>query len=256
MRQNLAPLAPPSQPTPITEQVLITTHDIALGTVLNPDDLREMQYPVEYAPRTAVVSLSEVVGRIAKVPIGAGEVVMAHHLADPTNVNHDLAFTIGDDQVLLAFPASDLMSTLNVLQRGDVVDIFVSLQQAVPSNATGVSGLTEEDETVTLLFTFDALQKVQITALVVDILNEQQSRFPTDALSEDTVAPTPQPSDVKVRAYLLALDPQDALVLKHLKDAGAIFDLVLRAPTSTELFEVYPVNSEYLIDKYGLEDTP
>ena len=54
-------------------------------------------------------------------------------------------------------------------------------------------------------------------------------------------------------ALLLALDPQDALVLKHLKDTGAIFDLVLRSPTSNLLFDLEPVTDEYLIDLYGLE---
>ena len=52
---------------------------------------------------------------------------------------------------------------------------------------------------------------------------------------------------------LLALDPQDALVLKHLKDSGAIVDIVLRSPTSRQLFELEPVMPEYLVDRYKLE---
>jgi hypothetical protein len=55
-----------------------------------------------------------------------------------------------------------------------------------------------------------------------------------------------------VRAYLLALAPQDALTLKHLNDSGAKFDFVLRAPTSTQLFELQTVNSDYLVDRYEL----
>jgi pilus assembly protein CpaB len=51
---------------------------------------------------------------------------------------------------------------------------------------------------------------------------------------------------------MLALAPQDALVLKHLKDTGAIFDLVLRAPTSTELFDLTPVTSQYISERYQL----
>ena len=40
--------------------------------------------------------------------------------------------------------------------------------------------------------------------------------------------------------------------LKHLKDTGATFDLVLRAPTSTQLFSLTPVTDEYLIERYQL----
>jgi len=42
-------------------------------------------------------------------------------------------------------------------------------------------------------------------------------------------------------------------VLKHLKDSGAIFDFVLRSPTSNLLFELEPVTEDYLIDLFGLE---
>ncbi|MCK4692508.1 MAG: hypothetical protein KAT23_02700, partial [Anaerolineales bacterium] len=64
--------------------------------------------------------------------------------------------------------------------------------------------------------------------------------------------PTPQPSQIEPQAILIALSPQDALVLKHLKDAGGIIDIVLRAPTSDQLFELNPVMSEYLKDRYEL----
>ncbi len=52
---------------------------------------------------------------------------------------------------------------------------------------------------------------------------------------------------------LLALDPQDALILKHLKDTGAIMDFVIRSPTSNLLFELEPVSVDYLVDLFGLE---
>ena len=58
---------------------------------------------------------------------------------------------------------------------------------------------------------------------------------------------------MNIQAYLLALDPQDALVLKHLKDRNAIFDIVLRAPTSNNNFELAPVYDDFLNDYFGLE---
>jgi hypothetical protein len=54
----------------------------------------------------------------------------------------------------------------------------------------------------------------------------------------------------------LALSPQDALVLKHLKDMNATFDVVLRSPTSTQQFDLTPVTQEYIIELYGLEILP
>jgi hypothetical protein len=53
-------------------------------------------------------------------------------------------------------------------------------------------------------------------------------------------------------AYILALDAQDALVLKYLRDAGAILDLAVRSIADDTEHPVQPVDLQYLIDKYQL----
>jgi hypothetical protein len=122
---------------------------------------------------------------------------------------------------------------------------------AITSGPTG-SG-TEQD---TELFTFNALQKVTIQAIVVDILASARnaSTTTTTRSSSGTPEPTPTlgPAEIQAQAILVALAPQDALVLKHLKDAGGITDIVLRAPTAKQDFDLDPVSPEYLKDRYGL----
>jgi Flp pilus assembly protein CpaB len=246
--------APPAQPTPVVEattDILVTTRDLAVGTVLNREDVQIANVPVTLAPRDALQTVESALGKLVTVHLVQGEMLLQHHLADPTNVSHDIGYTIADDQVLMAFPASDLMSTLGVLQRGDNVDIFASLTVEIsPTNTTGVTG-TGEEQTVPKLFTFDALQRIQISAIVADVVTQSSSS--SNSVLPGQAQPTPNPTDVKVRAYLLALNAQDALVLKNMRDAGAIFDIVLRSPTSSELFEVSPVTEEYLMQRYKLQ---
>jgi Flp pilus assembly protein CpaB len=206
-----------------------------------------------------MMDVEAVTGRITKIPLIAGEMVLSHHLADPTNQVGDLAFVIEDNQVLMAFPINNLMTELQLVKRGDLVDILVSISETIPSQQNGfVTG--QEQETEERLFTFDALQRVVISAVVVEVTGNQQqgqTASPGNVLpgQEATPQPTPIPSrsETRPQAILLALDPQDALVLKHLKDDGATFDFVLRAPTSDQLFELDPVMPEYLIDRYQLE---
>lgn len=244
--------APPAQPTPIVEaktDVVITTHDLAIGTVINREDIQTASVPLDLIPRDALLSIEAALGKIATTHLIQGEMVLQHHLADPTNVSHDIGYIIAEDQVLMAFPADDLMSGLGVLQRGDVIDIFASISVEVsPTTVAPVPGTTaQEEEKISRLFTFDALQRVQITAIVAEVINESGSNNAGEA------QPTPSPSDIRVRGYLLALNPQDALVLKNMIDEGAKFDIVLRSPTSNLLFEVSPVTEEYLIQRYELE---
>jgi hypothetical protein len=140
------------------------------------------------------------------------------------------------------------MSGLGVLQRGDNVDIFASMTvEVTPTTiAPALGTTTEQEEKITRLFTFDAFQRVQISAIVADVVAE------SGTTAEGAAQPTPNPADIRVRAYLLAMTPQEALVLKHMRDTGAVFDIVLRSPTSNELFDVNPVTVDYLLQRYEL----
>lgn len=258
IRQSLAvPTPPPTPLQPIAENVVVAARDIPLGALLSQSDVTTISVPVELIPRTALRDVEAVVGRISTTPLVEGELILQHHLADPTNISHDLAFVISDDQVLMAFPATDLMSTLSIIQRGDFVDILASIVQETEVVEPGGGVILEGPQTKSTLFTFNAFQRVNVTALVVDIITQESSSGATfgagGAQATPTQPPTPSRQNIKIKAYLLALSPQDALVLKNLIDAGAIFDIVLRSPTSTTIFDLDPVMEEYIKELYGLE---
>lgn len=248
LRQSFAP---PPQETPVVEatmDIVITSHDIALGSVLNREDVQLATVPVSLVPRNALQTIEAALGKIVTVHLIQGEMVLQHHLADPTNVSHDIGYIIADDQVLMAFPASDLLSGLGVLQRGDNVDIFATMTVAAsPTNTLAIGG-TAGQQAEEHTFTFDAFQRIQITAIVADVVTQSES-----SNTPGQAQPTPNPADIRVRAYLLAVNAQDALVLKNMRDAGANFDFVLRSPTSNELFEVSPVTEEYLVQRFMLQ---
>ncbi len=260
IQQSLAPLPPPTAVPPITQDVVVTTRDISLGTLLEQTDLAIAAVPIELVPRDRLTDTELAVGRITKAQLVQGEMVLEHKLADPTNISGDLAYFIGEDKVLFAFPVSDLMTSLGILQRGDIVDILVTLTQQVKltdeqRNQTFTVVGSGNNDFVTTQITYDAFQQLELTAVIADIVYEEQAQAPLTLNAQGTPQPTPQPkpSQITVKALLLALDPQDALVLKHLKDLQADFDLVVRSPTSTEIFELTPVTSDYLVDKYKLE---
>jgi len=191
-------------------------------------------------PRNALLTIESALGKMTITHLIQGEMLLQHHLADPTNVSHDIGYIIGEDEVLMAFPASDLMSGLGVLQRGDSVDFFASMTvEVTPTNTTsGVVSGAQEQQPIKRLFTFDAFQRIEVTAIVVQVISE---------------ATETQPAQTRVAAYLLALKAQDALVLKQMRDFGANFDIVLRSPTSNELFTVDPVTVDYLIQRFELQ---
>jgi pilus assembly protein CpaB len=240
-----------AEPTPVpvvVDEVFVASRDLPVGEYIDEIDIKQISVPIELIPRNAILALEDAIGLYAKVPLIQGEIILQSNLADPTNVQYDLAFEIDDDQVLFAFPASDFMSSLGLIQRGDLVDIFVTIEQEVPVYEGDQIAAEEDEEVPAEIITFDAFQKVSITAMIAEILLETNEEG-------EVIDPyaTPSPSQVTIKAYLLALNPQDALVLKHLKDTGAIFDIVLRAPTSDDVFELVPVYDKFLNDYFGLE---
>jgi pilus assembly protein CpaB len=233
----------PTQPAITYEQVIVAGHDMRLGEVMRAEDLQVVQMPIENIPLNAVRSIEEANGRYTKVDLVMGEMILQHHLADPTNISHDIGYTITDNQVMMAFPASDLISALGIIQRGDIVDLLVTMEVVLMELPESEEGIIDAEgelvESPSELFTFNAMQRINITATVVDIIP------PPEGSNE--------PPTTTIRAYLLALSPQDALVLKHLVDTGADMDFVLRSPTSRQPFELIPVNQDYLIDRFQLQ---
>jgi pilus assembly protein CpaB len=238
----------------VKTDVVMLTRDLYLGDTLTNADLTTASVPVEVAPRDVVTNIEDAVGKIIKTDLVQGEMLLEHNLADPTNSNNDLSFILSEDHVLMAFPATDLLSKENMVKRGDIVDIFATFEeevQVVGEEAVTTTGEPQEPKTRT--FTVDTFQRVSVTALVLDIIDQEGNTSP---LPGQEVPENAGPVQTRIRAYLLALDPQDALVLKHLKDTDAVFDIVLRNPTSDTQFELTPVTAEYIIELYGLEILP
>jgi len=96
---------------------------------------------------------------------------------------------------------------------------------------TTVTAEGEEQEEKTETVTFALLQNITIESVVRQLDEEGQ--------------PTGSPI-----ALLLAVDPQESLVLKYMKDVGATVDLVLRAPGAEGEFAVEPVDLDYIINGY------
>jgi pilus assembly protein CpaB len=226
--------------------VVVASRDLSLGTLITSGDLAVVDVPVEFATRGSIERVEDAVDKILKVDLIQGEMVLDHNLADPTDSSHDIAWVMSETHVLMAFPAGDMISRLGLPKQGDIVDLYATISSEIETvNENG------ETETRTTRLTLDAMQRINITALVADIIvNDEQVR--AEPGEEETV---PRKS-VNIQAYLLALDPQDALILKFLKDSGATFDIVIRVPTSTGQFNLTPVTSEYLKELYGLEILP
>lgn len=222
---------PPEQAEPRVP-VVIVAQNVPPRTRVRAEDVELVEMPLSTIPANAVRSLDAAVGKVALTDLVAGEILLAPRLADLEVRGMEVAFEVEPGKVIMAFPATDLMSQANILRPGDKVDILVTTQIEQPSRLN-----PEEKEEVS--YTFTGLQRVSISAVVM----------PPGAFSADGKI---RGDKFRPEAILLALEPQDALVLKHLKDNDGVFDIVLRAPEDEQEFETTPVDAPYLEKRYNL----
>ena len=215
-------------------QVVVAAQAVAVRSALTDKDVVLRSVPVNLAPEGALQETRAVVGKVAMTDLVPGEVILQQRLADPNAVssNGRTALMLAGDEVLMAFPAADLLSKAGILKAGDHVDLLFSLQVPTDRGLAGVraaSGGSKEELTA-----FNVLPNIAISALVGGNVTNEKSEIGVPL------------------AYLFLVSPQDALVLKYVKDAGGTLDMVLRAPGAEQPAEADPVDVDYVIKRYKL----
>jgi Flp pilus assembly protein CpaB len=255
-------------------RVVVAAHEIPQHTVIEKADLSVKGVPADAVPDGALLGAVEsAVGRISQRTISAGEVLVSDALATYTpGSGEDVAFTtLGskvvvaqEDQVLFAIPPLDLMST-KFLEVGNHVDVLVSLAQQQEAEGSVPPRGEDQDEGESArgpaaappveLVTAYTIQNAEVAAIKYAAVQVQASKGGPQ-LPGNPDAPSTEPESGVRQALLVAVDPQDALILKHLVDRGAMIDVALRAPSNDQLFDTQPVDSDYLYDRYRLPREP
>jgi pilus assembly protein CpaB len=223
-----------------TQTVVVVKQLINERAVIRLEDVGTEEHPIEEIPSGAIFKTEDAIGRIATRSFQPGQILLTQNLVESFTANADIAATdsisgtinfnevLGSDRVAYALPATDRLSMEGILLPGDHVDLLFS---------TDVVG---EDEGTGGKVSIYSLQSLEILQIIYQAP-------PPPAEGEE--APAEQPVRV-AKTIILAIDPQDATVLKYAIDAQAAIDLALRAEENERLFEVDPVTINTLSDRY------
>jgi pilus assembly protein CpaB len=216
-----------------TIQVLVAVQNISAYQLIDESMVQIQKVPAPLAPEGYLKSVDEVLYTFSNTPVVAGEILLQHRLINPTDPTSPVLYRINANEVLVAVPASALLGQVGMLAVGNHVDSAYTV--AIDFNPE--ADQQPEESPVT---TFLSLQNLEVKGL----LRRQPPMEEGNAL-------------LRPDAVLLAVSPQDALVLKHLVDTGAPMDFFLRAPRNQALSPVLPVDAQYLIDRFQLHiETP
>lgn len=218
-------------------QVVVATRAVSVRTRLSSEDVEPKSIPVDLVPDGAAQAVGQVLGKITLTELVPGEVILQPRLTDPNVIAPDgrQALVLSEGEVLFALPVSGLISKAGILKPGDHIDLLFTIDVPIGRQYPD-AGIGSGESPTTLQenkpATVNVLRNLVIAAVVAD------------TTTADTTSET--------LGLLLTVSPQDALVLKYVKDIDGIVDIVVRAPNDDLPADVEPVDSDYLIRRYRI----
>jgi Flp pilus assembly protein CpaB len=224
--------------------VVVARQPIAVNSTVRVDNVVSDER--SSVPSGAAVQIQDVLGRITLRDIAQGEVILMQDLTSEISGTHNLPFLLGDDKIAVALPANDILGKWGAVAPGDHVDVLFTLDVLLETPLPfEIRDMAEEGINFQSVERDQSLDKVSVLSLQnLEVLQVIDEPVPSEQQQEQaSLAP---------RALILKIDPQDAMVLKYLVDSAGKIDLALRSPTNNTLFDVEPVNINYLMLRYGI----
>ena len=225
--------------------VVVARQPIAVNSTIRVDNVVSEER--SNTPSGAAVQIQDVVGRVTLRDIAQGEVILMQDLTSEISATHNLPRLLGNDKIAVALPADDILSKWGAIAPGDHVDVLFTLDVLLETPLPADLLAMEEEGTIRQLMERDqSLDNVSMLSLQnLEVLQLIEEPAPPQEQQQEPFVPQ--------KALVLKIDPQDAMVLKYMLDSTGKIDLALRSPTNNTLFDVEPVNINYLVLRYGIK---
>lgn len=225
-------------------KVVVARTPIGAGSIIRADQVTTDE--IDQVPSGAFTVPSDAVGCTALRDIPETETVFVQDVECEGEIGEggDWISEL-EEELAVALPADDILSQWGAVAVGDHVDVLLTLD-VVLETPLYPDEVVRRGETITTMQRDQSMDQVSVLVLqnleVVRIIQE----------------PTPEGQPAQEgqttgrRALILKIDPQDAVLLKYLRDLEATIDLALRSPENNILFDIEPVNINYLFLRYGI----
>ncbi len=226
-----------------TQTVVVARELINERAVVRLADISTEERPVEEVPSGAIFKTDDAVGRISTRPIQAGQILLAQQLVDSfpstTNLEPSEIVTgsvnfnqaLGEDLVAFALPASNRLAMEGILLPGDRVDLLFSTDVVGAQEGTGGK------------VSVYAIQDLEVLQIIYQPPPAEAEEEGGEKKAEDPAARVP-------KTLILAIEPQDSVVLKYAIDTQTQIDLALRAGDNRRVFDVDAVHINTISERY------
>jgi len=196
-------------------EVVLAKRDIAADTIISREMVEKKEVPVSSIHPQAVSSLDEVVGKIARDPIIAGEQILSGRIITPGETKEGLAYSIPQGKRAFTVAVDEVAAVGWHLQPGDHVDVL------------GTVELPGKDEVYSVV----VVQNVPVLAVgkEMQVAREEGKEV-----------------KMEVKTVTLAVSIQEAQSLMLASEEGSV-RFALRSPTDKEKQKVVPFELKYML---------
>lgn len=232
--------APASGKNVNTQPVVVAVVDIPFRRSVSEAEVAIRELPPESIPEGAATTLDQVVGKMSTVDLFANQPMLVQQMVTPDVVTQQVALSIPQGKIVTAVPTESKLIANRLIRPGDKIDVLATFEIEVMRDQGG----GPMPESVGLL------QNLEVHAIILPVTAVDEGADAVNGRKEGGVFRT---TDKAGQSVLLAVDPQDALTIRHILDVGGALDLALRGPDDETVTGIEPVDQFYLADRYNIE---
>ena len=225
-----------------TRPVVVAAADIPFRRSIGETELVIVNLPADSVPEGAAKEINQVVGKMSTVDLHAKEPILLDQLVTPDIVTQQVALSVPKGKIVMAVPTDSKLIANRLMRPGDHIDMMATFNVEVVRN----QGKGPMAESISML------QNLEVHAIILPVKVDkttQKDSTSNQPAQEGGVFQTP---DERGQSVLLALEPQDALTIRHILDVGGKLDLALRAPGDDGTKESVAVDQFYLAKRYQI----
>ena len=223
-----------------TQPVVVAVVDIPFRRSVSESEVAIRDLPIESIPEGAATTLDQVVGKMSTVDVFANQPLLVQQMVTPDVVTQQVALSVPKGKIVTAVPTESKLIANRLIRPGDKIDLLATFELEVMREQGG----GPMAESVGLL------QNLEVHAIILPVANIDEG---ADAVKGNNEGGVFRTADEEGQSVLLAVDPQDALTIRHILDVGGQLDLALRGPGDDSTVDVQPVDQFYLADRYNID---
>ena len=223
-----------------TQPVVVAVVDIPFRRSVSESEVAIRDLPIESIPEGTATTLDQVVGKMSTVDVFANQPLLVQQMVTPDVVTQQVALSVPKGKIVTAVPTESKLIANRLIRPGDKIDLLATFELEVMREQGG----GPMAESVGLL------QNLEVHAIILPVANIDEGAEAVKGNNEGGVFRT---ADEEGQSVLLAVDPQDALTIRHILDVGGQLDLALRGPGDDSTVDVQPVDQFYLADRYNID---